>query len=85
LIDINEQKQKTIAGLKFTPAAALGTCRYKIDFKRKTGKSGEGHGSALPGVPAHNIRYFFYLGGNDSQDTSHKIHEEAVKRATTCE
>jgi len=29
---------------------------------------------------AHNIRYFFYLGGNDSQDTSHKIHEEAVKR-----
>jgi 6-phosphofructokinase 1 len=30
---------------------------------------------------AHNIRYFFYIGGNDSQDTSHKIHEEAVKRA----
>ena len=29
---------------------------------------------------AHNIRYFFYAGGNDSQDTSHKIHEEAVKR-----
>jgi 6-phosphofructokinase 1 len=29
---------------------------------------------------AHNIRYFFYIGGNDSQDTSHKIHEEAVKR-----
>jgi 6-phosphofructokinase 1 len=30
---------------------------------------------------AHNIRYFFYIGGNDSQDTSHKIHEEAVKRS----
>jgi 6-phosphofructokinase 1 len=29
---------------------------------------------------AHNIRYFFYIGGNDSQDTSHKIHDEAVKR-----
>jgi 6-phosphofructokinase len=29
---------------------------------------------------AHNIRYFFYIGGNDSQDTSHKIHEEAVRR-----
>jgi 6-phosphofructokinase 1 len=29
---------------------------------------------------AHNIRYFFYAGGNDSQDTSHKIHEEAIKR-----
>jgi len=30
---------------------------------------------------AHNIRYFFYIGGNDSQDTSNKIHEEAVKRS----
>jgi len=28
----------------------------------------------------HNIRYFFYIGGNDSQDTSHKIHLEAQKR-----
>ncbi|MCS7337797.1 MAG: 6-phosphofructokinase [Verrucomicrobiae bacterium] len=29
---------------------------------------------------AHNIRYFLYIGGNDSQDTSHKIHTEAQKR-----
>jgi 6-phosphofructokinase 1 len=29
---------------------------------------------------AHNIRFFFYAGGNDSQDTAHKIHLEAVKR-----
>jgi ATP-dependent phosphofructokinase / diphosphate-dependent phosphofructokinase len=29
---------------------------------------------------AHNIRYFFYVGGNDSQDTSNQIHLEAVKR-----
>ena len=29
---------------------------------------------------AHNIRYFLYAGGNDSQDTAHKIHEQAVKR-----
>jgi ATP-dependent phosphofructokinase / diphosphate-dependent phosphofructokinase len=29
---------------------------------------------------AHDIRYFFYAGGNDSQDTSHKIHLEAVRR-----
>ncbi len=31
-------------------------------------------------VQAHNIRYFFYIGGNDSQDTSQKIHEETVRR-----
>ena len=29
---------------------------------------------------AHDIRYFFYAGGNDSQDTCHKIHLEAKKR-----
>ena len=39
LIDINEEKAKTIAGLKYTPAAGLGTCRYKIDFKKKPEKA----------------------------------------------
>lgn len=29
---------------------------------------------------AYKIRFFFYAGGNDSQDTGHKIHQEAVKR-----
>jgi len=29
---------------------------------------------------AHNIRFFFYIGGNDSQDTAHKIHEQAIQR-----
>src|SRR5204862_188643 len=29
---------------------------------------------------AHNIRYFFYIGGNDSQDTAHKIHEQGIAR-----
>ena len=35
LIDILEEKSSAIEGLKHTPAAALGTCRYKIDFKKK--------------------------------------------------
>src|SRR6059036_821952 len=35
LIDLNEEKAKSIEGLKYTPAAALGTCRYKLDFKKK--------------------------------------------------
>ena len=29
---------------------------------------------------AHDIRYFFYVGGNDSQDTADKIHLEALRR-----
>ncbi len=80
LIDINEQRQRTIDGLRFTPAAALGTCRYKIDFKKKPEHAAKDMDRLFQVFQAHNIRYFFYIGGNDSQDTSHKIHEEAVKR-----
>src|SRR5947207_8303683 len=79
LIDINEQKAKTIEGLRFTPAAALGTCRYKIDFKKKPEAAARDMDRLFEVFKAHNIRYFFYIGGNDSQDTSHKIHEEAAK------
>jgi len=80
LVDINEEKAKTIEGLKYTPAAALGTCRYKIDFKKKAEKAAQDMDRLFEVFQAHNIRYFFYIGGNDSQDTSHKIHLEAVKR-----
>src|SRR5512137_1055220 len=81
LIDINEEKKKTIEGLRYSPAAGLGTCRYKIDFKKNPEKAAKDMDRLFEVFAAHNIRYFFYIGGNDSQDTSHKIHEEAVKRA----
>src|SRR6516225_2797298 len=80
LIDLNDEKTKVIAGLRYTPAAALGTCRYKVDFKKKPEKAAQDMNRLFEVFQAHNIRYFFYIGGNDSQDTSHKIHEEAVKR-----
>ncbi len=80
LCDLNEERARTIEGLKYTPAAALGTCRYKIDFKKKPEKAAQDMDRLFQVFEAHNIRYFFYAGGNDSQDTSHKIHEEAVKR-----
>jgi 6-phosphofructokinase 1 len=80
LIDINDEKAKTIEGLRYTPAAALGTCRYKIDFKKNPERAAKDMDRLFEVFQAHNIRYFFYIGGNDSQDTSHKIHEEAVKR-----
>jgi 6-phosphofructokinase 1 len=80
LVDINDERVKTIEGLRFTPAAALGTCRYKLDFKKKPEKAAKDMDRLFEVFQAHNIRYFFYIGGNDSQDTSHKIHEEAVKR-----
>jgi len=80
LIDLNDEMRDAIKGLRYTPAAGLGTCRYKIDFKRKPEKAAKDMDRLFQVFEAHNIRYFFYAGGNDSQDTSHKIHEEAVKR-----
>ncbi len=80
LIDLNDERQKAIEGLKYTPAAALGTCRYKVDFKKKPERAARDMDRLFAVLAAHNIRFFFYAGGNDSQDTSHKIHEEAIKR-----
>jgi 6-phosphofructokinase 1 len=80
LLDINDERVRTIEGLRYTPAAGLGTCRYKIDFRKKPEKAAKDMDRLFEVFQAHNIRYFFYIGGNDSQDTSHKIHEEAVKR-----
>ena len=80
LFDLNEEMAKSIEALKHTPAAALGTCRYKINFKTDPERAAKDMDRLFEVFKAHNIRFFFYAGGNDSQDTSHKIHEEAIKR-----
>ena len=80
LIDLNDEKAKSIEGLKYTPAAALGTCRYKLDFKKKPEQAAKDMDRLFEVFQAHNIRYFFYVGGNDSQDTAHKIQEQAIAR-----
>ena len=80
LIDINDEKRSAIEGLKASPSSALGTCRYKIDFKKNAEQAAKDMDRLFEVFAAHNIRYFFYTGGNDSQDTSNKIHLEAVKR-----
>ena len=69
LLDLSAQKEEEIFLLRTTPAAgAIGTCRYKLkqeqvaDFNR-----------VIDIFKAHDIGYFFYIGGNDSMDTAHKI------------
>ncbi|MEC8043414.1 MAG: 6-phosphofructokinase [Verrucomicrobiota bacterium] len=73
IIDLAEESQQNIRGLRYTPASALGTCRFKlkreVDYER-----------ILEVFEAHNIRYFFYCGGNDSQDTADKISKLAQKK-----
>ena len=73
LIDLAEESQQNIRGLRFTPASALGTCRFKL-------KRDQEYERILEVFEAHNIRYFFYCGGNDSQDTADKISKLAPKQ-----
>ncbi len=80
LLDLQEERRSAIEGLRYTPAAALGTCRYKIDFKKKPEQAARDMDRLFEVFRDYNIRYFFYAGGNDSQDTSLKIHEEALRR-----
>ncbi|HZM02172.1 MAG TPA: 6-phosphofructokinase [Candidatus Saccharimonadales bacterium] len=80
LIDLAQEDPETIEALKHTPAAALGTCRYKIDFKKKPEKAAREMDRLFQVFQAHQIRYFLYAGGNDSQDTADKIHQEAGRR-----
>src|SRR5882672_8588446 len=56
LIDINEEKARTIDGLKHTPGAALGTCRYKIDFKKKPDQAARDMDRLFEVFQAHHIR-----------------------------
>lgn len=80
LTDLKQEDRTTIERLKHTPAAALGTCRYKIDFKRKPAQAALDMDRLFEVFQAHDIKYFFYIGGNDSQDTADKIDKEARKR-----
>ena len=73
LVDLAEESQQVIRGLRTTPASALGTCRYKL-------RRQEDYDRILQVFETHNIRYFFYIGGNDSQDSADRINSLAIER-----
>src|SRR5579862_3412094 len=70
LIDTSLESDADIAALKHTPAGAFGSCRHKLGAIEKHRKQYE---RLVEVFTAHNIRYFFYNGGGDSQDTAHKV------------
>jgi 6-phosphofructokinase 1 len=70
LIDTSQETDADIAALKHTPAGAFGSCRHKLGSIEKHRKQYE---RLVEVFSAHNIRYFFYNGGGDSQDTAHKV------------
>lgn len=64
-LDLDRQDPALLERIAETPGSALGSCRYKVresDYER-----------IVQVFRAHEIRYFFYTGGNDSMDTSLKV------------
>ena len=70
LIDTSKETRSTIQRLRETPGGAFGSCRYKLsnpnpddpDIRR-----------LFEVFEAHDVGYFFYNGGGDSQDTANKV------------
>lgn len=73
LLDLGKEESSIIEGLKYTPSAALGSCRYKLrdeDYER-----------VLDVFKKYNMRYFFYIGGSDSVETVYRVSELAKKKS----
>ena len=70
LIDTSQESNETIAALRYTPAGAFGSCRYKLKSPDENRAEYE---RLIEVFKAHEIGYFFYNGGGDSQDTANKV------------
>jgi 6-phosphofructokinase len=83
LIDTSLESDADIAALRHTPAGAFGSCRHKLGSIEKHRAQYE---RLIEVFSAHNIRYFFYNGGGDSQDTAHKVSQisETMGYPITC-
>ena len=76
LIDTSLESKNDIAALRHTPSGAFGSCRYKL----KSLSDNEAEYQRLIDVfKAHNIGYFFYNGGGDSQDTANKVSQLSLE------
>jgi ATP-dependent phosphofructokinase / diphosphate-dependent phosphofructokinase len=74
LIDTSKESPGAIRALRHTPGGAFGSCRYKLKGLEENRAQYE---RLIEVFKAHNIGYFFYNGGNDSADTSHKVSQFA--------
>ena len=77
LFDVSAEKASVINALKRTPSAAMGSCRHKL---KSLDQAQADFDHVLDVFKAHQIRYFFYAGGNDSMDTADKVNKLAAQR-----
>ncbi|MEA2745439.1 MAG: ATP-dependent phosphofructokinase / diphosphate-dependent phosphofructokinase [Acetobacteraceae bacterium] len=70
-VDLTQETSHNLEMVGKTPSSALGSTRAKPDLKYCR--------EILKVLKAHEIRFFFYIGGNDSSDTLRIVAEEARK------
>ncbi len=68
-IDLLAETPETLEKVAMTPSSGLGSVRKK--------PGPEECRKMFEVMKKNNIRYFFYIGGNDSAETTHIINEEA--------
>ena len=69
LVDLGKEDVKTLKLVAQTPSSALGSVRKKPNHEDCV--------AIFAKLQKHDVRYFFYIGGNDSAETAHIINEEA--------
>ena len=77
LIDTSRETNKSIRELRYTPSGAFGSCRHKLQSPDQDERE---YARLLEVFKAHSIRYFFYNGGGDSQDTADKVADYSLKQ-----
>ncbi len=70
-IPLNDAPDELLERIAQTPAAALGSTRDKPDHEYCQ--------KIFDSFTRHNVRYFFYIGGNDSADTARIVGELAAR------
>src|SRR5512136_1047286 len=68
-LDLTQETTHNLEQVAITPASALLSTRDKPDEKYCQ--------EIFQVLKAHDVRYFFYIGGNDSADTVHIVNEQA--------
>ena len=76
LIDTSLESKKEIAALRHTPSGAFGSCRFKL---KSLSENKAEYQRLIDVFQAHNIGYFFYNGGGDSQDTANKVSQLSLQ------
>jgi 6-phosphofructokinase len=75
IIDTSIEDIIQIKKLQHTPGGIFGSCRHKLKDPSSNKKE---YDRLIEVFRAHDIGYFFYNGGGDSQDTTNKISQFTI-------